>query len=69
MAQAQIPNGMYQERTALLDRIKSFETITRRSHSRPAGAGDVTPEEIAYAMARLERITIMIENTEQRSLA
>jgi hypothetical protein len=61
MAQVQIPNAMYQERTALLDRIQSFDVGARRpNRDRLAETTESTRAHIAYANARLDKINYMI---------
>jgi hypothetical protein len=61
---------MYQERSALIDRIEYFKTTARRSNDNwPDGPVDFTRKQIAYATARLERINTMIARSEHSPLA
>jgi hypothetical protein len=60
------PNGMYQERKSLLERIECFESSARYFNGdRCATGGDAADRHIEYAKARLERIDDMIAGAER----
>jgi hypothetical protein len=62
---APMPQGMYQERSALLDRIQFYEkSATRFGEDWRARLVDALDAHIAYAKARLERINRAIARFE-----
>jgi len=61
-----MPNAMYLEREALLDRIQFYESSARHfSEDQRVTMADHTDRHIAYAKARLERIDRMIGGCEK----
>jgi hypothetical protein len=60
-----MPNGVYQERRALIDRIQLFESSARRfDEDWRARMVDGAGRHIAYAKARLAYINDIISNRE-----
>ena len=66
MAQVQMPNGLYQERAALIDRIQSYDIGARLSGDvHRAGATEFTRAHIEYANARLDLVHYLIACLEE----
>jgi hypothetical protein len=60
-----MPTGLYLEKTALLDRIRFYESNARYSGGdRFAKVFDPTEEHMAFAQARLKQIDAMIAGFE-----
>jgi hypothetical protein len=65
-----MPNGIYQEREALLDRIRFFESsATYFKEDRRPRVPEFTDRHVAYAKARLEQINRRIAGFEDSATA